>query len=159
MILARYPDKGNTELAELFDDSTDPLNDKIEIKAQDLAQRRQALKKASAAKTTAAAPTETEAYAVSGRGASDHGRKRAGRKPRPNRGCKAASAQAAMRAAAPMKAASAIDVIESVFGLAAGRWNGSAKAAGGSTDGAVRANIIGRRSRVLLCGRRAAKVV
>ncbi len=41
-----HPNKGNKEIAEFIDDSHDRMDDKIKVTPQDVAQQKQALKKA-----------------------------------------------------------------------------------------------------------------
>ena len=42
----KHPDKGNTAIAELLNDSADRMDDKLKITANDVAAQKQALKKA-----------------------------------------------------------------------------------------------------------------
>ena len=66
-----HPDKGNTALAEMLNDSNDRMDDKIKVTANDVAAQKQAMKKGSptpAADTPAAAAEKPE-------------RKKPGRKP------------------------------------------------------------------------------
>jgi hypothetical protein len=55
-----HPDKGNTAIAELVNDSNDRMDDKIKVTANDVAAQKQAMKKGSptpaAAEPAAAAP-------------------------------------------------------------------------------------------------------
>src|SRR5208337_3326172 len=74
--ITAHPDKGNTELAELLNDSHDRMDDKIKVTAQDVASQRQAMKKPGAAK----APATTAAPAPAAKPAGN-GRRKPGRKP------------------------------------------------------------------------------
>ena len=58
-----HPNKGNKEIAELLNDSHDRMDDKIKVTPQDVAQQKQALKKAGG---EAAAPTPAAKPAPSG---------------------------------------------------------------------------------------------
>ena len=99
-----HPNKGNKEIAELINDSHDRMDDKIKVTPQDVAQQKQALKKAGG---EAAAPTPAAKPAPSGQAKGKGGRPR-----------KAATAAAtpAPRAAAP--SGSPVDLIDKTFSLA-----------------------------------------
>jgi hypothetical protein len=103
--ITTHPGKGNTELAELLNDSHDRMDDKIKVTAQDVAAQRQAMKKTGAAQAPAAAAAPAPAARSAGNGRRKPGRK-PGRKP----------------AAAPRQAAAAsgspVDLIDKTFALA-----------------------------------------
>ncbi len=90
-----HPDMGNTELAEMINASPARKEDKLSVKPGEIAQQKQAMKKAGV--LPAAAPAAKPARKKPGR--------KPGRKPAP----------AAPRVAA---AASPVDLIDGVFGLA-----------------------------------------
>lgn len=102
--ITAHPDKGNTAIAELLNDSHDRMDDKIKVTAQDVASQRQAMKKPGAEKAPAAA-------AAPAAKAARNGRRKPGRKP----GRKPA-------AAAPRPAAATsgnpVDLIDKTFALA-----------------------------------------
>ena len=98
-----HPNKGNKEIAELINDSHDRMDDKIKVTPQDIAQQKQAMKKAG----------ESSAPSAAGNG----GGKRGGRR--------AAGAQATtVPSAAPRPAAAAspstnpVDLIDKALDLA-----------------------------------------
>jgi hypothetical protein len=93
-----HPDMGNKALAEMINGSAARKQDKIEVSANDIAQQKQAMKKAGAAPVEVA-----EAPAP----AKKRGRpKGARRKPR------------AVAVASPAPSASPVDLLNRVFGLA-----------------------------------------
>jgi hypothetical protein len=97
--ITAHPDRGNTELAELIGSSDARKQDKITVTANDVAQQRQAMKKAG----TAPAPTAKP------------GRKKPGKKP----GRKPAAKPATV--AAPSKPAAhrgPVELIDRLFELA-----------------------------------------
>src|SRR4051794_28897026 len=89
--IAANPDKGNTELAEMLNDSQDRLDDKLMFTAPDVAAQKQAMKKPGAQKVEAApqttasetsTPAQPEPAATpASEAAAGNGRKRPGRKP------------------------------------------------------------------------------
>ena len=103
---------GNKEIAEMLTDSQDRLDDKLEFKPTDVAQQRQAMKKAPAAapvpQPTKAATSDQARTPTAPKG---NGRRKPGRK-------KAAAAPP--RAAAPQVAqAAAVELIDKTLDLAA----------------------------------------
>jgi hypothetical protein len=105
--ITTHSGKGNTELAELLNDSHDRMDDKIKVTAQDVAAQRQAMKKPGAAKAPAAAAAPAPATKPAGNGRRKPGRK-PGRKP----------AAAAPRPAVASAPASPVDLIDRTFALA-----------------------------------------
>ncbi len=63
-----HPNKGNKEIAELINDSHDRMDDKIKVTPQDIAQQKQAMKKAG----------ESPAPSAAGNGGGKKGARRAG---------------------------------------------------------------------------------
>ncbi len=109
--ITAHPDKGNTELAELLNDSHDRMDDKIKVTAQDVAAQKQAMKKPGATATPAATASAEPATKPAGNGRRKPGRK-PGRKPA------AAGPAAATRAAEASASASPVDLIDKAFALA-----------------------------------------
>lgn len=91
--ITAHPDKGNTELAGMINDSDARMDDKIKVSVQDVAQQRQAMKKQGAA--PAAEPEVKPAPQRAEAPKPGNGRKKPGRKP----GRKAATRTAAAPAA------------------------------------------------------------
>jgi cell division septation protein DedD len=89
-----HPDKGNTALAEILNDSNDRMDDKIKVTANDVAAQKQAMKNGSPtpARTTPAAEKPAA--------------KKPGRKP------------GATAAARPVASASPVDLIDKTLDLA-----------------------------------------
>ncbi len=113
--IAAHPDRGNTEIAETLMDSSDRMDDKLKITAQDVATQRQAMKKpgAQASPATSAEPAASEpARARPGNGRRKPGRK-PGRKTRPRPQTQAAAAQAAP-VTRPAQAAPRADLVSHV---------------------------------------------
>ena len=103
--IAAHPDKGNKEIAELINDSHDRMDDKIKVTPQDIAQQKQAMKKAGELPK-----------AGTGTG---------GKKGRGNGGRRAAGQQAATAPAVPPRAAAPaassanpVDLIDKALDLA-----------------------------------------
>ena len=96
-----HPDKGNTALAELLNDSADRMDDKIKVTANDVAAQKQAMKK-----TGAAQHQESQR-------ANPHARS-----PAANRGRTAAAPAAARPAAPAATSASPVDLIDKTLDLA-----------------------------------------
>jgi hypothetical protein len=99
-----HPKKGNTEIAELINDSHDRMDDKIKVTPQDIAQQKQALKKAGG---EAAAPTPAAKPAPSGQAKGKGGRPR-----------KAATAAATPVPRAAVASAGPVDLIDKTLDLA-----------------------------------------
>jgi hypothetical protein len=102
--IAANKGKGNKEIAEMLMDAPERMDDKIKVTANDVAQQKQAMKKAGAMKVPAAAAA-TPATKPAGNGRRKPGRK-PGRKP-----------VTAARSAAPT-AASPVDLIDRTLALA-----------------------------------------
>ena len=92
--IEKHPDKGNTAIAELLNDSNDRMDDKLKFTANDVAAQKQAIKKGSPTPAAAAPPEKPAA-------------KNPGRKP--------AAVTVAPRAAS---AASPVDLIDKTLDLA-----------------------------------------
>ena len=69
-----HPNKGNKEIAELINDSHDRMDDKIKVTPQDIAQQKQAMKKAGG-KTAAPTPAAKPAPAGQTKGKGGRSRK------------------------------------------------------------------------------------
>ena len=100
-----HPNKGNKEIAELINDSHDRMDDKIKVTPQDVAQQKQALKKAGG---EAAAPAAAPAPAPAAAGTS----KGKGGRPRKVATVAAPAARAAATSSSP------VDLIDKAFSLA-----------------------------------------
>jgi hypothetical protein len=99
-----HPDKGNTELAELIGSSDARREDKIKVTANDVAQQRQAMKKAGAAVPVRATSGGAK------KGGAKGGRRRAG--------AQAVTGPAAQPRPTAAPAASPVDLIDKAFALA-----------------------------------------
>ena len=99
-----HPNKGNKEIAELINDSHDRMDDKIKVTPQDIAQQKQAMKKAGG---EAAAPTPAAKPAPAGQTKGKGGRPR-----------KAATPAAAPAPRAAVASASPVDLIDKTLDLA-----------------------------------------
>jgi hypothetical protein len=99
-----HPKKGNTEIAELINDSHDRMDDKIKVTPQDIAQQKQAMKKGGGSVAAAPEP-EVPTRAKPGRPKGSGGRPK-----------KAVTAATPARAAAA--ASSPVDLIDRTFSLA-----------------------------------------
>jgi len=98
-----HPNKGNKEIAELINDSHDRMDDKIKVTPQDVAQQKQAMKKAG----------ESPAPSAAGNGGGKRGGRRAA-------GAQATTAPAALprTAAAASPSANPVDLIDKTLDLA-----------------------------------------
>ena len=98
-----HPNKGNKEIAELINDSHDRMDDKIKVTPQDIAQQKQAMKKAG----------ESPAPSAAGNGGGKKGARRAG-------GAQASTAPATppRTAAAMSPSANPVDLIDKTLDLA-----------------------------------------
>jgi hypothetical protein len=96
--ISAHPDTGNTALAEMINSSPARKEDKIKVSANDIAQQRQAMKKAGAGAPTASAPSKK-------RGRPE------GASPRPR-------ASAPVPALATATQTSPLELLDSVFRLA-----------------------------------------
>jgi hypothetical protein len=111
--IAQNPDLGNTELAQFITGSDKARAEKIEVKAQDIAQQKQAMKKAGGGSAATPVPTPAAGKPV-GNGRRTGGRKRQA----------AVRPQAAQAAADPLEAARQVKELcdrygaETVKGLA-----------------------------------------
>jgi hypothetical protein len=101
-----HPDMGNTELAEMINSSDARKEDKISVKPGDIAQQKQAMKKAG--ETMPAATEDSGEKRHRGKG----GRRRAGVQPR------SAPAEQPRAAAAESPSASPVDLIDKTLDLA-----------------------------------------
>src|SRR5690349_13452246 len=114
-----HPDKGNSELAELINDSADRLDDKIEVTAADVNNQKQALKQLAAsggAKAGESAPAAVQPDVAPG----GKGQKRRGRKPGRKAGTRKTANAAPASPSAPRAAAKGrpVELLGKVFDLA-----------------------------------------